>query len=345
MDLERLQFRARIMHDIRTFFSDYLELDTPALSTSLIPESCLEVFKTEYIAPFSNKKTLLYLVPSPEVYIKKIIADHKVNCYQLSKCYRNVESCGNMHSPEFTMLEYYTMNANYIDSIKITEDLFLFLLPKTENSFCDLRPPFIKITVDDAFEKYAGGRFSSWFKDTINKDTPWLRAAEQARRIGINEPVDNPFEKWTLEELYNIIFVQCVEPALPKEHPVVLMDYPSFVDCLAKDKEPKNVEKNQLPTEQTYLQYSERWELYCRGIELANCYSEETNPIKIQEFFKKEAQLKEKNVIPHKVDSNYYKIFNTFPKCSGVAMGIDRLIAILSNCNSIDSVLPFPLKI
>lgn len=344
MDLERLQFRAQIMTDIRTFFSKYLELDTPALSTNLIPESCLEIFKTDYISPFSEKKTPLYLVPSPEIYIKKIIAEHKVNCYQLSKCYRNVESCGNIHSPEFTMLEYYTMNANYLDSIKITEDLFLFLLSKNDTSSNDLRPPFIQITVDDAFEKYAGGRFSLWFNNKTEKKSPVLYAAEQARRIGINEPIDNAFEKWTLEEIYNILFVQCVEPALPKEHPVILKDYPSFVDCLAKNKEPINLETSFSEPNYKDLHFSERWELYCRGIELANCYSEETNPQKIQAYFNREEQLKTRSIIPHKIDNNYYKIFNNFPECSGVAMGIDRLIAILSNCSSINSILPFPLE-
>ena len=123
MDLERLRFRARIMQNIRRFFIErgYLELDTPALSCDLIPETCLEVFKTDYIKNAAHAKTAgrthiqssaLYLVPSPEIYIKKIIAQHKVNVFQLSKCYRNAESCGRIHSPEFTMLEYYTMNAD-----------------------------------------------------------------------------------------------------------------------------------------------------------------------------------------------------------------------------------------
>ena len=108
MDLETLQFRARTMQRIREFFIQrgYLELDTPALSSHLIPESCLEVFRTEYIYPGTQEATPLYLVPSPEVHIKPLIARHKVSMFQLSKCYRNLESCGRIHSPEFTMLEY-----------------------------------------------------------------------------------------------------------------------------------------------------------------------------------------------------------------------------------------------
>ena len=96
MDLERLKFRSQVIQNIRSFFTNkgYLELDTPALSPDLIPETCLEVFKTEYIEPWSGRTRNLYLVPSPEIYIKKIIAQHNISVFQVSKCYRNVESTG-----------------------------------------------------------------------------------------------------------------------------------------------------------------------------------------------------------------------------------------------------------
>ncbi len=151
MDLELLRYRAEIMQKIRLFFieRDYLETDTPALSPSLIPETCLEVFKTEYLEPWSTKVRSLYLVPSPEIYMKKIIAQHKVSVFQLSKCYRNVESCGNMHSPEFTMLEYYTMNASYTESAQITEDFLRSLHPRFNR-------PFTYVSMNEAFLQLAG---------------------------------------------------------------------------------------------------------------------------------------------------------------------------------------------
>ena len=129
MDLERLKFRSQVIQNIRSFFTNkgYLELDTPALSPDLIPETCLEIFKTEYIEPWSGRTRNLYLVPSPEIYIKKIIAQHNISVFQVSKCYRNVESTGRIHSPEFTMLEYYTMDADYKDTAAITEELFDYL--------------------------------------------------------------------------------------------------------------------------------------------------------------------------------------------------------------------------
>ncbi|HZK20203.1 MAG TPA: amino acid--tRNA ligase-related protein [Treponemataceae bacterium] len=352
MDIERLKFRAQTIQKLRNFFLDdtplsdvptkrpYLELDTPALSPDLIPESCLEVFKTNYIFPYTGKKKPLYLVPSPEIYIKKIIAQHTVNCFQISKCYRNVESSSKMHNPEFTMLEYYTIKASYIDSLKITEKLFEAILPvqpdKKDSThidlFSNLRPPFLRMSVNKAFEKYAGGKISEWFFT----NTPIIMAAKQARKLGITESKSAPFESWTLEELYNLIFVQFVEPSLPKNRPVVLMDYPAFVNCLAKKT--KNSQNSQ-------YKCVERWELYCRGIELANCYSEETDPEKIKAFYNEETPLKNSvnTIVPHAIDKNYYTIFKDFPTCSGVAMGVDRLIALLSDCNSITPILPFPL--
>ena len=325
MDIEALEFRSQTITKIRHFFDSkkYLELDTPALSPTLIPETCLEVFKTTYIPPANsvqNKEHDLYLVPSPEIYIKKIIAEHKRDVYQVSKCYRNTESTGRIHSPEFTMLEYYSMNKNYMDSLTITENLFDALLPpKPTNSSIDpfekLRPPFIRLTMDNAFEQFAG------FKLSDCKTASDL--APHVVRLGLYDEKD--LANWQMDELYELILVNNVEPNLNLEKPVFLLDYPSFVPCLAKDKSPM---------------WKERWELYANGIELANCYSEETDAQCIKEYFKVEGDLKNKNArIPHQIDENYWMNFKKFPECSGVAMGVDRLIAILGGYGSLEPIL------
>ncbi|WP_428770827.1 amino acid--tRNA ligase-related protein [Treponema sp. HNW] len=368
MDLELLRERARILQNIRRFFTErgYLELDTPALSPALIPETCLEVFKTDYIKPGTpQESTALYLVPSPEVYIKRIIAQHKVDVFQLSKCYRNGESSARIHSPEFTMLEYYTMNADYKDSMEITERLFDFLLPPPPNGQnrstggenCSaeaagtdpwdfLRPPFIRLTMDDAFERYAGFRLSRY--------ASVQGLAEQARRLELGESTENPFDTWGIDDLYELIFVHAVEPNLPCEKPVFLTDYPAFVPCLAKDCAPQNgLSENGAPETgsgapdaKNGALWKERWELYARGIELANCYTEEQNPERVHAYFEKEGRLKEKTaLVPHASDGEYWKIFNDFPSCSGVALGADRLIALLCGRTSIEPILPFPLEL
>jgi lysyl-tRNA synthetase class 2 len=326
MDSELLYERARIIQNIRSFFTErkYLELDTPLLSPDLIPESCLEVFETKYIRPSAPptprvQQYPLWLIPSPEIWMKKIISRHKVSVFQICKCFRNGESTGFLHSPEFTMLEYYTMEADYIDSLRLTEELFSFLAKGSDGG---PRPPFERITMAEAFARYAG------FDLFAAAESPGAMEAE-ARRLGLNPPAD-----MSTAALYDLIFIHAVEPNLKSERPVALLDYPAFVPCLAKrGKDGRTVE---------------RWELYHNGIELANCYSEETGAQQVKEFFESEAAEKERRaLVRHKVDDGYWKNFSgagtvSFPVCSGVAMGVDRLIMALWGRSSIDGVLPFP---
>jgi lysyl-tRNA synthetase class 2 len=337
MDLELLQERARIIRDVRFFFDkrDYLETDIPLLSPDLIPESCLEVFEASRLFPPGSRDTktglekkpeALYLIPSPEIWRKKLIARHRVSLYQICKCFRNGESTGRIHSPEFTMLEYYTMNAGYRDSLKITEDLFDDL-SSSHPVPLELRPPFTLISMEEAFERWAG---FDLFKAVENR-----RLEEEARGLGLSPPAGLGDAG-----LYDLIFIHSVEPNLPRDKPVALIDYPAFVPCLAKKGAGgKTVE---------------RWELYVHGIELANCFSEETEADEVWRFFISESAFKEDNaLVRHKIDREYWKNFLPkktadgeipFPRCSGVAMGLDRLIMALTGRSTIDGVLPFPLE-
>jgi lysyl-tRNA synthetase class 2 len=313
MDLEMLKERARIIRQIRSFFDgkDYLELDTPLLSPDLIPESCLEVFETSRIMP-GGKTAPYWLIPSPEIWMKKIIARHKVNVYQICKCFRNGESSGFLHSPEFTMLEYYTMNAGYMDSLKLTEELFAHLGGL-------LSSPFKRLTVAEAFSRYAGFDLFTAAETAESMET-------EARRLGLD-----PIPGMGVAQLYDLMFIHTVEPQLKSPEPTVLLDYPAFVPCLARRKaDGKTVE---------------RWELYINGIELANCFSEETDAGRVQEFFESEAAAKGQNaLVKHRVDRDFWKMFSEkkYPPCSGVAMGLDRLVMAFCGRSSIDSVLPFP---
>jgi lysyl-tRNA synthetase class 2 len=341
MDLELLRERAGIIREVRSFFDrrNYLEVDTPLLSPDLIPETCLEVFETSYLAPAgsSRREKTYWLIPSPEVWMKRLIADHRASLYQICKCFRNGESAGRLHSPEFTMLEYYTMDADYEDSLTLTEALFAHLLQaRSESSIASaaapspagpLSPPFLRITMEEAFAKWAGF--------DLYEAAEGKTLGAEARRLGLD-----PAGETGGAELYNLIFIHAVEPMLPKDRPVALTDYPAFVPCLAKKR----------PGGRT----AERWELYYKGIELANCYSEETESEEVRRYFEAEGALKEKTaLVPHGRDKDYWKLFlprrdaggkeHAFPRCSGVALGLDRLIMALTGRSTIDGVLPFPM--
>ena len=329
MDIELLRERARIIKLVRTFFNEkkqYLETDTPLLAPDLIPESCLEVFETKRLEPQGSMKQArsYWLIPSPEIWMKRLISQHKQNIFQICKCFRNGESSGKFHSPEFTMLEYYTMNADYADSLKITEELFTWLLVNESGAaWCgnqnNFSAPFVRLTIEEAFSQFAGFSLFDAAEDPAALE-------KEAARLGLN-----PMSGLTVQQLYDLIFIHSVEPSLPKDKPVVLMDYPAFVPCLAKKK----------PDNKTV----ERWELYIDGIELANCFSEETSADEVKNFFEKEKTEKDKHaLIRHSVDENYWKMFQGTPQCSGVAMGLDRLIMVLCGRSTIDSVLPFPMN-
>jgi lysyl-tRNA synthetase class 2 len=353
MDRALLRFSAAVRREIRDFFEGrgYLELDTPLLAADLIPESCLEVFETRLLPPRGSRRReqAYWLIPSPELWMKQCIAglwrngelgksggpgqrgEDPAGFYQICHCFRNGEALGRLHSPEFSMLEYYTLDGDYRDSIDVTEALFARLLPLAREGPCReaaeiLRPPFEVISIEAAFSRWAG------FDLYRAAASPGGLEAE-ARRLGL-DPAPG-LDKGTL---YDLIFVDKVEPALPRDRPVALIDYPAFVPCLAK----KNGDT------------AERWELYGRGIELANCYTEETGPQAVRAFFESEKSAKEASaLVPHRVNDDYWKIFlppqgraggeDGFPPCSGAALGLDRLLMILAGAPSINGVLPFPM--
>jgi lysyl-tRNA synthetase class 2 len=215
------------------------------------------------------------------------------------------------------------MQADYMDSLKLTEELFAFLLGeggKSENERAELSPPFIKITMEEAFSRWAGF-------DLYKAAESQPAMEKEARKLGLC-----PRLKLSVPELYDLIFIHAVEPNLKLERPVAIIDYPAFVPCLAKKGNCGKI--------------VERWELYAKGIELANCYSEETSAEEVRAFFESEKAAKEKNaLVLHKVDDDYWKLFSSkekpFPECSGAAMGLDRLIMVLTGRQTIDGVLPF----
>jgi lysyl-tRNA synthetase class 2 len=178
--------------------------------------------------------------------------------------------------------------------------------------------------MEDAFARWAG------FDLYRAASAPGGLEAE-ARRLGLD-----PAPGLDRGTLYDLIFVDKVEPSLPRDRPVALLDYPAFVPCLAK----------KTPGDKTV----ERWELYGRGIELANCYTEETDPRAVRKFFESEKRAKEESaLVRHRVDDDYWKIFLAgpagpgFPPCSGVALGMDRLIMALMGRSAIAGALPFPM--
>lgn len=318
-DIESQKERSIMNKAIREFFDskDYLEVFTPTLSPDLIPEPTIQNFETKFINEFTGNLDL-YLIPSPEVYMKRLLANGFPSIYQISSCFRNSEQLGEIHNPEFSMLEYYTLDYDENDSITLTEELLKAIKRPTTPSYA--LPPFIKMSVNDAIKKYTGLNL-----DNLQEYESLKQAAE---KLGLYVP---PNEEW--DDTFNRIFINFVEPSLPTEKPVVLTDYPYQIDCLAEKYKDRP--------------YRHRWEMYINKTEVANCYKEETSKEITKAYYLKEYErlVKERRVnnlpIP-KIDSSFYDL--NIPKSSGVAIGLDRLLMCILGKAEIMPLLLFPLS-
>jgi lysyl-tRNA synthetase class 2 len=316
MTIEAMRARSGLVTKTREFFlaRDYAETDTPLLAPWLIPESSLEAFATEFKHPFREGMPL-YLIPSPELWMKKIISGSRANVFQLCKSFRNAESVGRLHNPEFTMLEYYTIGGDSSSSARLTEELFEVLAsPDTPK---EARPPFRRLTMVEAFRSLAGLDLDSLAETEAIVDA--------ARRLGL---MINPKASW--EEAFNTVFLSLVEPALPMDRPLVLDEYPAGIECLARD----------IPGRP----YKERWELYVQGIEVANCFTEMADRAAVADYFRSQAVKKAEALVPHAIDSSYPEIFEDFPPCSGVAIGFDRLFMVMKGMKDIRDAISFPFS-
>ena len=316
-DYEAQRKRSELYRNIRRFFTDrgYLEVETPILSPYLIPEPTIKCFGTKFSSPFDGELKM-YLLPSPEYFMKQLLASGSPDIFQITKCFRNSEQLGKIHNPEFTMLEYYTKGFDEMDTLSLTEDML-------RETALEETPDWIKreplvMTVRDAMLEYAGTDLAKCQEEEA------LR--EEAARLGLSAPAD---ESW--DDTFNRIFLTYVEPSLPKGRRVYLTGYPYQIDCLARKEG----------------DYRKRWELYINGIEIANTYSEETDKDVSAVYFRKEQlKLEAERTATGETISPADPAFPllSIPVSSGGAMGLDRLLQVMLGCGSIQPLLLFPLS-
>ncbi len=311
------------MRELRRFFeaAGYLEADTPILSPDLIPENHLDVFRTQFEQPDREAREL-YMVPSPEVHLKRLLAHGYGNLFQITRCFRNGESTGSRHNPEFTMLEWYTIDSDYRASLDTTFKLLQNLADRFESvaapeAYQALTCKPRILTIETAFREYVGV--------SLEQALQRSNLREALTQAGLE-----PRSLESTEELVNLALVDRVEPNLPTDRPVALLDYPKQIPTLARE----------LPG----TPWCERWELYLGGVELANCYSEETDSEQVKRFFEAQQARKQLRHAAHAVDPGFPMLFEAgFPRCSGVALGVDRLLLVLCGADSLDEVIYFPL--
>lgn len=288
----------------------YLKVDLPVLAPSLIPESYLEVFETEF--RYFQKKTRLYLTPSPELFLKRLLAHNVGNCYYLGKSFRNSDPASKLHSFEFNMLEFYKVGADYMDIAEEVLQMLRHINKKVKNANLNFEK-WEKITIAEAFYKYAGISESELFNHALFIK----KSAEKGYRT----------KGFSYEDLWSQIYAQEIEPHLGRNgHPTLIYDYPKEFAALAKHN----------PDSRT----TQRFEFYINGIELGDCYTELTDWKEQQDRFDEENKRRMvTGRISHPIDKGFIEALKYgLGKCSGIAIGLDRLAMVFADADSIDKL-------
>jgi elongation factor P--beta-lysine ligase len=319
--LENYKTYLKIEEAIHQFFkkNKYLRLDLPVLSPALIPESYLEVFETKF--RYFDKKQKLYLTPSPELFIKRLLTEKIGDCYYLGKSFRNAEASSSLHFPEFTMLEFYKVGSDYNFMKKETSRLLLYIVNKVLKSkiityrgkTIHLDQRWEEISLAEAFERFC--QINA--EDLFNKKNFFKVAEKRGYKT----------DKFTYVDLFSQIYVQEIEPNLGiNGRPTIIFDYPKELAALAKLN----------PDGKT----AQRFEFYIAGIELGNCYTELTDwKANKTKFFEEEKQRRKDNKIKHTIDWGFINALKKkMPKCSGIAIGIDRLAMIFADVFDINQL-------
>ena len=317
---EVFRLRSAVVAHIRRFFDDrgFIEVETPMMHT--IPGGALaRPFKT-----FHNALGLdLYLRIAPELYLKRLVVGGFDKVYEINRNFRN-EGIDAQHNPEFTMLEFYEAYRDYHDMMDLTEELLngmaLALLGTEEVPFGDqvisFRRPFKRLKFMDAVSS-ASGLAPSRFSDREGLVEFAATLAPDKKPQSYGKALDIIFDKFVKDSIVQ---------------PTFITNPPREISPLAKASR-ENPEE------------AERFELLVAGMEIANAFSELTDPAEQRARFEEQAEEKKKgDEESHPVDMEYVEALEYgLPPTGGEGIGIDRLTMILANRRSIREVILFPL--
>lgn len=302
--------RADLLALIRRFFRRrrFLEVDAPLL----VPAAGMEPHLDPFDVTGEETGMRACLPTSPEFYLKKLLAAGVDRCFSLAPSFRD-EPPSRTHSPEFLMLEWYragkTMEALVRDCAGLLKAVGSRFLPGghlvRDGRTCDLTAGVKVLSLSRAFECHVG-------KDWLVPET-----VEEWRALARENGADTG-DRWTANDCFSYLMLAKVEPALASyDRPVVLMGYPAFQAALAR-----------LSADDARI--SERFELFVAGVELANAYSELTDPAEQRDrygAFQAERALLGKR--PHPPDEEFFQAVEHLPPCAGIALGVDRLLALI----------------
>lgn len=326
-----LEQRARIVRAIRDFFDGqgFIEVQTPVLQICPVMDTHIHAFETVLKGPDLKPASRLYLQTSPEFDMKKLMTAGMERLYQMCPVFRNAEG-SRLHSPEFTMLEWY--RAGGADYRALMDDCEALLRRVAEaagtaqfshrGKVCDPFAAARRISVCEAFAEYADIDLAACLEDT----EAFARAAAGA---GVRVVAT---DRW--DDVFFAIMAAKIEPFLGEGIPAILYDYPVCLASLSRRK-PEDA------------RFAERFELYVCGVELANAFSELTDAAEQRARFAAEMALKNQLYgETYPVDESFLRALDFgLPESAGIALGVDRLVMLATGAEDIAQVLWAPVQV
>lgn len=312
--------RSKIISAIRRFLDEqgFMEVETPML----VPNAggaAARPFETHFNALDEDVKLRISL----ELYLKRLIVGGLERVYEIGRVFRN-EGLDTRHNPEFTLMELYQAYTDYQGMMDLSENLYRYVAQEVlgttqvpyEDVIIDLGKPFERLTMVDALKKYTGIDF-----DTIHTD-------EEAKALADEKGVHYE-ARHKKGDILSLLFEEFVEEHLIQ--PTFIMDHPVEISPLTKRK-PQNPD------------YTERFELFIYGREMANAYSELNDPIDQRKRFEAQEELiRQGDEEANHIDEDFLNALEIgMPPTGGIGFGIDRMIMLMTNSSAIRDVLLFP---
>jgi len=318
--------RSQIIFHIRQFLHErgFLEVETPMMQT-VASGAAAKPFETYH----NTLNMQLFLRIAPELYLKRLTVGGFERVFELNRNFRN-EGLSSKHNPEFTMLEVYQAYADYTDMMQLTEDLFVSLadsvlgtrrLPFGKHTI-SLEPPWQKKAYLEIIAEKTGLDFKPF---VLSGDLPLEKGQEMAKSIGVEAKGCQTF--WGVVDE---VFSQKVENELIQ--PIFITDFPKAISPLAKS----------IAGDEHFV---ERFEPYIIGRELGNAFSELNDPLEQQTRFEQQIEMRDEGAEETIVmDEDFVEALKVgMPPTGGLGIGIDRLVMLFTNNESIKDVILFPL--
>jgi len=308
---KKFKVRSQIIKTIRDFFEkeDFLEVETPILQP-IYGGARAKPFKTH----LNSLDIDLYLRIATELYLKRLLVGGLDKVYEIGKCFRN-EGMDKSHNPEYTHFEFYWAYADYKDLMCIVKKVFKKLEMEYDKKKINFKTPWKRIEFSDLIKKYTKINL-----DEINQETLFKKAKELGVKIEKQRPK---------AEIADEIYKKFCRPKILE--PTFIIHHPSGFQPLAKALEanPKKLAN---------------FQLVIGGIELANAFSELNDPIEQRKRFQEQEKFFKAGLVEaQRMDEDFLEALEYgMPPAAGFGMGIDRLVALLTNSNALREIILFP---